>query len=116
MMNSSFDEALQAVRSLPPVERRRLLEIIAEEEQAGRRGESQETARRLPQKSYELEYKWLREHRAEYAGQWVALDGDRLVSHGEDGRKVYAEAREAGVEIPYLVHIEPADAPPFGGW
>jgi hypothetical protein len=22
--------------------------------------------------------KWIKEHRKEYAGQWVALDGDRL--------------------------------------
>jgi hypothetical protein len=89
--------------------------MIAEEQRKAA-GHTRSAAAWWPQKDYELESKWLKEHRAEYAGQWVALDGDRLVSHGEDGRKVYAEAQAAGVEMPYLVHIEPADALPFGGW
>jgi len=59
---------------------------------------------------------WLKEHRSEYAGQYVALDGNHLVSHGRDGRKVYAEARQAGVAVPYIVRIEAEDEPPFGGW
>jgi hypothetical protein len=62
------------------------------------------------------EREWLKEHRSEYAGQYVALDGNNLVSHGTDGRKVYADARQAGVEIPYIVRIEAEDEPPFGGW
>ena len=62
------------------------------------------------------EMEWLSKHRHEYAGQYVALDGDRLVSHGPDGREVYWEARAAGVKVPFMAHIEPADALPFGGW
>ena len=63
-----------------------------------------------------LEVEWLKQHRSEYEGQYVALDGDRLVSHGPDGKKVYAEARQAGVDVPYIVRIEGQDEPPFGGW
>lgn len=62
------------------------------------------------------EMQWLSQHRHEYAGQYVALDGDRLVSHGTDGREVYRQARAAGVKVPFMAHIEPADALPFGGW
>lgn len=62
------------------------------------------------------EMEWLSQHRHEYAGQYVALDGDRLVSHGTDGREVYRQARAAGVKVPFMAHIEPADALPFGGW
>jgi predicted DNA-binding antitoxin AbrB/MazE fold protein len=62
------------------------------------------------------EMEWLSKHRHEYPGQRVALDGDRLVSHGADGREVYRQARAAGVKVPFMAYIEPADALPFGGW
>jgi hypothetical protein len=62
------------------------------------------------------ELRWLKEHRQEYMGQWVALDGDRLVAHGTNGREVYEEARQSGVEVPALVKIDPSDELPFGGW
>lgn len=63
-----------------------------------------------------LEYAWLKEYRAEYAGQYVALFNDRLIAHGADGRKVLAEAREAGFYRALMARIESPDEPPFGGW
>ena len=49
--------------------------------------------------------RWIEEHRAEYLGQWVCLDGDRLISYGKDAQKVYEEAKRAGIEIPFIEHI-----------
>ncbi|HZF39640.1 MAG TPA: antitoxin AF2212-like protein [Blastocatellia bacterium] len=62
------------------------------------------------------EMEWLSKRRHEYPGEYVALDGDRLVSHGADGREIYRQARAAGVKVPFMAHIEPADALSFGGW
>jgi hypothetical protein len=62
------------------------------------------------------ETEWLRQHRHEYTGQYVALDGDILVASGPDGRTVIRQAREAGVKAPYIARIEAADELPFGGW
>jgi hypothetical protein len=62
-----------------------------------------------------LEYEWLRQHRDRYAGQYVALDGDRLVSHGTDGATVLRQAREAGVKAPFISRIEALDEPAWGG-
>ncbi|HEX4946777.1 MAG TPA: DUF5678 domain-containing protein [Blastocatellia bacterium] len=62
------------------------------------------------------EREWLRQHRYEYAGQYVALDGGRLIAFGPDGRVVIRQAREAGVKAPYIARIEAADELPFGGW
>ena len=62
------------------------------------------------------EQKWLEKHRAEFAGQWIALDGETVLSYGTDGRKVYAEAKAKGVKVPFVVHLEPLDELPFGGW
>jgi len=69
-----------------------------------------------PKRDFTLEMLWLSQHRHEYAGQYVALDEDRLVSHGTDGREVYRQAQAVGVKHPFIAHIEPADALPFGGW
>jgi predicted DNA-binding antitoxin AbrB/MazE fold protein len=69
-----------------------------------------------PRTDFTLEMHWLAQHRREYPGEYVALDGDRLVSHGVDGRAVYRQAQAAGVAHPFMAHIEPADALPFGGW
>ena len=70
----------------------------------------------VPDPARRLEQRWLHQHREEYAGQWVALDGDRLLSHGSDGRQVLGEARRACVDIPFVVRVESSDELPFGGW
>lgn len=107
MARVTFEQVLEAVRSLPPEERQRLRKWLAEED---RIKASNPPARR------EREMRWLSEHEAEYAGEWLALDGDRLLSHGTDPRKVYAEARAAGVEVPFVVFAEKADEFQWGGW
>ncbi|MGH9802754.1 MAG: DUF5678 domain-containing protein [Blastocatellia bacterium] len=69
---------------------------------------------KMPDSSREM--RWIKEHRKEYAGQWVALDGDRLLSHGMNAKEVFAAADQSGVTDPFFAHLEPADALPFGGW
>ena len=64
----------------------------------------------------ECEMRWLSEHRYEYIGQWVALDGDRLVSYDEDLGKVYDKARAQGVQVPFTAFMEDPDQPSMGGW
>jgi ABC-type hemin transport system ATPase subunit len=60
--------------------------------------------------------RWIREHQAEYADQWVALDGDRVIAAHFDADVVFAAAKAAGVVAPFFVHMEPKDALPFAGW
>lgn len=62
------------------------------------------------------EQQWLERHRAEFAGEWVALDGGRLLSHGADARAVYEVARNLGIAAPLLMKVELPDELPFGGW
>ena len=61
------------------------------------------------------EMQWLAEKSGPYAGQWVALDGPRLVAHGAKLATVSAAARTAGVERPLFASV-PDDDMPFGGW
>jgi hypothetical protein len=62
------------------------------------------------------ELQWVREHEHEYIGQWVALDGDRLIAHGKDAEAVFAAARSQ-VPVPFLAHFRPDDGlPTVGGF
>lgn len=72
--------------------------------------------RQAPRLDYRAEQLWLERYRAEFAGEWVALEGGRLLSHGADARTVYEAAVNLGVAAPLLMKIEPADELPFGGW
>jgi len=60
--------------------------------------------------------RWLEEHEAEYAGQWLALDGDRLLACGANAKQVYAAARVAGVDVPFVVFAEDREKAQWGGW
>ena len=60
--------------------------------------------------------RWIEEHRGEYAGQSVALEGDRLVASGSDPKEVIAAVRASGLNGLFFTLIPPVDAPPFAGF
>jgi hypothetical protein len=41
-----------------------------------------------------------------YADQWVIVEGEAIVVHGRDPVSLVAQARECGVEIPYIFFVE----------
>lgn len=103
MENVNFEEVLQIVQSLPPEDRHRLREWLSKEaKQKGQANNGESTSGSFRQ----LETQWISEHRDEYFDQWVALDGDRLLSHGADLVKVYEEAYAQGVKFPFTAFIE----------
>ena len=62
---------------------------------------------------------WMKAHRDEYRGQWVVLDGDRLVGHAvkaEDIDDVVTQARAEGVHSPFITQIRLDDEPIWMGW
>jgi hypothetical protein len=113
MADANFEEILKAVRSLAPEERVRLRKWLAEDE---RNGSNQDEVAAQSALRRQREMHWLSQHEAQYAGQWIALDGERLLSHGPDARKVYAEAHAAGVEVPFVAYAEDPNDFQWGGW
>jgi hypothetical protein len=112
MATVAYEQALEVVRALAPEEQQRLLQQI--ESEHGKQLQLANGGATIVQPRA-LEMRWLAEHEAEYAGQWLALDGDQLVSCGTDPHKVYAEAQAQGVQDPFMVIAE-SDEPYFGGW
>lgn len=62
------------------------------------------------------ELEWLREHENEYRGQWVALDGHQLISHGSKAKVVRDEARKLGVPRPLVVRVDDEPDLASAGW
>ena len=62
------------------------------------------------------EFLWLANESGPYAGQWVALDGSRLIAHGGELATVSAAAWAAGVDRPLLTDLPLEGQLPFGGW
>lgn len=59
-----------------------------------------------------IELEWRRTHREEllqYAGRYVVLEGEKIIAHGPDPRRVLAEARAKDIPIPYIFFVD--DAP-----
>jgi predicted DNA-binding antitoxin AbrB/MazE fold protein len=61
------------------------------------------------------EQEWIRLNGAHYPGQWVALHGCELLSHGPRARAVRDEARAKGIERPLLVHLPDEPERPSAG-
>ena len=65
-------------------------------------------------RSHELA--WITQHRHEYQGEWVVLDGSRLIGHGADPGPLVERARSQGVERPLVTRIEEEPIASTGGW
>src|SRR5262245_43381249 len=61
----------------------------------------------------EVAFKWINQHSSEYPGEWLALDGDRLLAHGPDLAEVASKARDKGVQFPLLHLVEPPREHPY---
>lgn len=62
------------------------------------------------------EQRWLDRHGHEYRGQWVAIQGDKLISHGSKAAAVLEAARSQGVQRPVLTQVPNEAGLPSAGW
>ncbi len=62
------------------------------------------------------ELQWLAKEAGRYAGEWVALEGSRLLAHGNKLAAVSAAAKAAGALEPFFARVPRDNDLPFGGW
>ena len=60
---------------------------------------------RRQEKLAQQEREWLATNRAQYAGSWIALEGDRLVAEGKSAPEVYSQIRGRR-PVPLVVQVE----------
>ena len=69
----------------------------------------------IPEPDPEPDLRWIKAHKAEHAGQWVALDGERLIAAGNTEREVANAARLDGAYLPLIVYLPHPHEPAFVG-
>lgn len=57
-------------------------------------------------RSFDREHEWLRQHRREYPGCWIAVHADRLIAADPDLERVYRMTRETLGKEPALIYFE----------
>lgn len=117
---TTLKQMIEAASALPPEDRRQLRQWLQEQERRdaqpqGPQHPSVETSQQQMER-FRRAMQWIDEHRAEYLGQWVALEGDRLISHGPDALQVDADARAAGVAVPFVARVVEEPKFFYSGW
>ncbi len=115
MKNSTFEQAVEVVKALPSEERERFDKWFKQQEQIDTTPKSLRVSEDNIVR-FKKTQDWLAKNREQFMGQWVCLEGDQLIAHGTDGLKVHAEAKAAGIEIPFLEHIVEEKEPFYAGW
>ena len=75
--------------------------------------ESKIIATDVPVRDFSHEHAWLAEHRGEYDGQYVALEGDTLLAADPDAKEITRKVRLLGKNGVYVVFVEGSNRPPF---
>jgi len=105
-MTPTIEQAIEIIRQLPPPERVKIRDWI---------DENKERTEVENDEKFKLALQWIDVHRREYDGQFVLLDGDRLIAHGTNPGELYEKARKIGIQSPFVKRIK-AEISPFGGW
>ncbi len=42
-----------------------------------------------------------------HAGEWLVLEGEEIIAHGDDPADLVKQAREHGIRSPYVFFVEP---------
>ncbi len=116
-MIQTAEKLIESVQSLPMPEREKFFDWAEEEiQKESSEKKAKDVKLEKQQERFHRALKWIDENREEYDGKWVALDGDTLLAHGTDGKKVHAAAQAKGVKTPLMHRVSVKETQPFGGW
>ena len=116
MSQITVENLLQQIIQLPPAERARLRQLLDQQAEPPLRPKPQVRRATTPMPDSTREMQWLVDHRHEYPGEWVAIDGDRLVAHSKDQGEMWAMADADGAYLPLVARIPDPNDPPYGGF
>jgi hypothetical protein len=117
MSTLTAENIIKLIEKLPSAERLRLNRLLAGEQSKGARAKPplDKLVPCEPMKDRTLEMKWIREHRHEYAGQWVALDGNRLIAASPIRAEISVAVKADGARLPLIHRIASPNEPlPIG--
>lgn len=107
-MQQILDEMIERVPSLSSEDRQKLIRLLQEEEQK----EKPNTEK----KSLNPNIEWLKEHRDEYAGNYVALFEGELIAFGRTIKEADTKAKAKSYKKTLLTYVPAKDEVLWGGW
>lgn len=124
---ATLEQIIEEVRKLPVEEQRRLRAALESlysngEVKPAKQGPSPQKPQSLQfnnedDEIRQLRMEWLKSHREEYGGQYVALDGDQLVAVGSNYRIAREKALAAGKPKAFVAYLSrPDEVAEMGGW
>src|SRR5690242_3265195 len=116
MSSVTVESLLQQIVQLPLAERARLRQLLDEQTEPSSRPKPQVRRAITPVPDSTRELKWIADHMHEYPGQWVALDGDRLIAHSTNHAEVWSAADADGAYLPLVARVPDPDEPPYVGF
>ena len=113
MSTLTAESILKLIEQLPTTELIRLNQLLAWKQAESAKAKPQIDSRAPcePMKDRTREMKWIEEHKHEYVGQWVALDGDRLIVASPIRAEISAAIKADGAKLPLVHRITSPDEP-----
>ncbi|MBL8205565.1 MAG: hypothetical protein JNM09_15120 [Blastocatellia bacterium] len=108
MSTITAESMLQLIEQMPLSEQLKLKQLMAQRvEPQPKQLDKHLQPKPIPDSTREM--RWLAEHQREYVGQWVALDGDRLIAASPNHEEVAAAADADGAYLPLFTYIDDPD-------
>ncbi len=117
MSTLTAENILILIEQLPSTERTRLDQLLTRQQNQTNKTKPP-LDKRVPPKPMpddKRERQWVTEHKHEYPGQWVALDGDRLVAASPVEEEVWDAVDADGATLPLVLRIPSPDDLPYIG-
>jgi hypothetical protein len=117
MSTFTAESLLVLIKQLPSTERTRLKQMLAQpdEEQPVVKAPLDKRVPAIPMPDLRQEWNWIEQHQNEYAGQWVALDGDRLIAASSVQQEVWDAIKTDQAKLPFVHRIPAPDDLPYIG-
>ena len=112
MSKVTVETILNEIAQLPPSEQDKLRLMLQDQQPQSQKPNKKPLDRRVPSipvPDGKREMKWLSEHSREFIGQWIALDGDRLIAHSTNHHEVFEAARADGAYLPLITLVNDPD-------
>lgn len=118
MSTMTVETILNLIEQLSPTEQAKLEQLIRQRQSPPAKAKPPLDKRvpPIPLPDEAAMQRWLGEHAHEYPGQWIALDGDKLIAHGMDHQEVWAAAQASGAYLPLVTRLSSPDDLPFAGF
>ena len=114
MSTLTVENMLKLYEQMPVAEQQRLRALLIEQEPKTKPPLNQRVpCEPMPDRT--REHEWVKTHKQEYAGQWVALDGDRLVAASPSRLELSEAVKADGGSLPLILRVpSPEDLPYVG--